>query len=1060
MGIKLGICYCQKNQIKNWQNFAKSFEDSLRSEVFLEISQNFEEDLEKIEKEYFDIYFASFPISVYELYKRGYIPIAKLKKKKAPNYVLISNKNLELLKQKENIKIAILDHPTFSGLFIPLKLQFDLEFLNFLILKTDFYEEIIQKVLNKEVDLGIISNLEYFKNFLTSLIKKELVIKNYHYFMIPRDFPNLKNVKEALKSIDKKILELLDAEDIEFISFWEKHNVLAFCFMSDYLSEFMERFFISKVMLEFPYLGVAIYHDYYVYTNPYLSSLLKYTPEEFKKLKPEDLFYYEEDKIKGREIVKKRLKGEFFTLDYNVVPLKTKDNKKIEVLLSSTTTFYKGKYSGLVLLIDVTKQKRLERLNRVLKKINQILITSIYEKEIYEKILPLLLEGLQLKGVCIGIVDEEKGIIKPTFCYPEDLKVKDAVTLKEKEYYCVKAYKTKEIQIISDIKSHLNFKKIKKHLLSLGINSICAIPLIKDGKVVSILTLCSEEPQFFEEDYREVIEELQRNLSFALRKIDLLFKNYIINEFIKKTEEILIIADIDGKIEYINPYGARILELDKGTDNCFRLLSIPKSVIKELKDKNFGEVRKIGTYFKENKRLILDLKIGYIELSEEIKKLIILGKDLSREIKFEEERFRLRNYDGLTGLLNYQGFAQKVTELLSILRKNGILILLDIYNFSYINHFYGIETGDFCLKEIASKLNKLVDKNGILGRPVGDEFSIFLVDIEKNEYTEWVKKIINIFSEPLQFKDKKIFLEFNASVVIYPDDGTNFKELWQKANVLVNETKRKGPNVIEFFNPAIETEVEKVFRTINLIKRAIKENLFIFYYQPYFKTQVSEIAGLEALVRIKDGDKFIKPLEFIEYLENSPYIKDFEYYNLYKNLNKIKEWKIPISINISSKSFEFLYILEIISKYEDLIKNLPIYFIIEITEHTLAKNLEKSQKVLNILKSYNIKITLDDFGTGYSSLNYLKDFSIDIIKIDKSFIDLILKDNKTYYIVETVIKLAKNLGIKTLAEGVETEEQLKILQNLDCDFIQGFLLSKPLPEKEVEKIIKKSDGKK
>ncbi|NPA39486.1 MAG: EAL domain-containing protein, partial [Thermodesulfobacteria bacterium] len=188
--------------------------------------------------------------------------------------------------------------------------------------------------------------------------------------------------------------------------------------------------------------------------------------------------------------------------------------------------------------------------------------------------------------------------------------------------------------------------------------------------------------------------------------------------------------------------------------------------------------------------------------------------------------------------------------------------------------------------------------------------------------------------------------------------------------------------------------------------------------------------------------------------ENSPYLKEFEDLTFYTNLNRIKTWKIPISINISPKTFESSQIFELITKYEELLSNLPVPMVIEITERSLAKNIPRFQKVLKLLKSYDIKVALDDFGTGYSALNYLKDFPIDLVKIDKSFIDLILEDEKTCYITTTIINLAKKFGIETLAEGVELEDQVVLLRKLGVDYIQGFYFAPPLPEKEFEEVLK------
>ncbi|HCE80050.1 MAG TPA: hypothetical protein DIT22_00100 [Thermodesulfobacterium commune] len=184
-------------------------------------------------------------------------------------------------------------------------------------------------------------------------------------------------------------------------------------------------------------------------------------------------------------------------------------------------------------------------------------------------------------------------------------------------------------------------------------------------------------------------------------------------------------------------------------------------------------------------------------------------------------------------------------------------------------------------------------------------------------------------------------------------------------------------------------------------------------------------------------------------------MKDFEEISIDKNLETLVKIQKPVSINISSKSLETMHIFEILSKKVDLLKNIPCCLGIEITEHALATNLEKANKLLRMLKFYRINISIDDFGTGYSSLHYLKDLPIDFIKIDQSFVRDFLRDKKTFFILETIIKLAKKLNIKTIAEGVENKEQFEVLKELGCDYFQGFLFAKPMPEEECFEYLKK-----
>lgn len=291
-------------------------------------------------------------------------------------------------------------------------------------------------------------------------------------------------------------------------------------------------------------------------------------------------------------------------------------------------------------------------------------------------------------------------------------------------------------------------------------------------------------------------------------------------------------------------------------------------------------------------------------------------------------------------------------------------------------------------------------------------------------------------------------------IVAFPQDGNTVDELWEKVNLALKSAKNEGPFTIEIYNPEIEEKIKKALETELLIKKALEEELFVFYYQPYFETETLKLVGLEALVRIKRNNELILPNKFIKVLENSSYLLKFNFLCFKRNIEKIKEWKIPISINISSQSFKSLDFLKLLNHFKEILSQYPYFLELEITEHTLIENIEITKDIIKNIKSFKIKISLDDFGTGFSSLNYLKDFPIDTIKIDISFVRDLVKDTKTYFIIENLINLCQSLNIKVIAEGVETEDQFKLLKKLKCDYVQGYFLSKPLSEEEVKTLLK------
>uniref|UniRef100_A0A7V6CD97 EAL domain-containing protein n=1 Tax=Thermodesulfobacterium geofontis TaxID=1295609 RepID=A0A7V6CD97_9BACT len=1016
MNINLRICSCQREKLDLWENFSENFKNLLNKEVNFSVFEKFPQDLE----EEIDLFFVSPSLSLH-LIEKNYKPVAKFKNQ-IDSYLILSPKSLSELKDKEKIRVIIPNRAIFFlHLFYFIVSKANLDFSKIQIILKNSQEEVEAEILNNQGEIYILKEKRakpYLDKFL--LIEK-FPFALPHYFILSSENPFFNEINTALFSIDKNVIKALGFKEIEEVNIWEENLIKFFSNISKIFPQLIEKCTILDTFLNAPFFGIAIYHKTYLYVNPYFCELLGYTPEELKKLAVWEMLYYEEDKERIKKVAERRLKGEYFFSTYLPVALKAKDGRKIDTLIFASTIFYQNKYCGFVVGVDVSELKKLQKFLNLLRHVNQILIHCSYEEEIYEKILPILYKTLELKAVWIS---DEKGEI--LYSYPED-------------------FRPSKNLIISTTEKSVQTLNINSY--SLGI-----VPLIKKGNIIATLNLLSSEKGFFSKDVLSMLIELQQDLNFALKKVELVERDLSLGKLVEKSEELTIIADEKGRIEYINPIGEEILGFKKeelSEKNCFKLLFIPEEIIKQKID----TTRFVIYHTPDKFRVILELKISFIKLPTKTK-VIIVGRDLTKELEFEKERELLQYQDPLTGLPNPQGFQKKLTEFLNIFSKPSTLILIDFYKFSYINHFYGYETGNYCLKELAKRLQNAVKDKGFLGRTGGDEFCLFLMEVTGEKIREWIKNLESILKEPISYQDKKISLDWNMGIVVFPQDGNTVDELRKKINLALVEAKEKGPSNIEIYNPEIERKVEKVLKLELIIKSAFEKELFVFYYQPYFETETLKLAGAEALVRIKKNKELILPNEFITFLENSPYLPNFELLSLKKNIEKIKKWKIPISINISSQSFKSTHFLNLLTHYKEILSQYPYFLEIEITEHTLAEHIDMAKEIIETIKSFKAKISLDDFGTGFSSLNYLKDFPIDIIKIDLSFTRDLVKDVKTYYIVESFINLSRSLNIKTLAEGVETEEQLKLLKKLKCDYVQGYLLAKPLPEEEIEKLLK------
>ena len=606
--------------------------------------------------------------------------------------------------------------------------------------------------------------------------------------------------------------------------------------------------------------------------------------------------------------------------------------------------------------------------------------------------------------------------------------------------------------IVSDIdKSGLD-SSIKDKIKSYGYNSFFVIPIFKKNKLYGFLTGGSSEKGFINKDVKSILNEIKKDLGFALDKIENLKELQIITNAIEKSKEWFMITDSEGRIVYANQTVSRISgykkeEIIGNTPRIFKSEYQTKNFYKKLwksikAGKDFEAVFVNRT--KDGKLFYLDLLIHPIKLKNKEIFFVATGRDITKEVYLSSEIEKYKFYDPLTQLLNAYGFSFNISEKLKNTRNLGVLIIIDIYNMSYINNVYGEDTGDKLLQFLAKQLETNFKKEDIKARIGGDEFGLFIHGLKKKEDIKIIlERIYEIFSSPVKINSLEIEVSFNIGISIYPVDGRSFQTLYKKAFIALTSAKKEGKNVIKFYNPQMEKLARKSIFIENLVKRAIKDNLFVFHYQPYFTREGFKLVGAESLVRIKDGEKIYYPDSFIDFLEKSEFITEFEDILIKNAIEKIKQWGIKVSINISGRSFldEYFY-----KKFENIPQEIRQKIILEVTERELLRDIKLAQHNIQNLKKLGLSIAIDDFGTGYSSFSYLKDLQIDMLKIDISFIRDMLKGKSEQAIVETIIQLAHRLGMKTLAEGVEKKEQVKLLQEFSCDYLQGYYFQKPIDE--------------
>lgn len=444
--------------------------------------------------------------------------------------------------------------------------------------------------------------------------------------------------------------------------------------------------------------------------------------------------------------------------------------------------------------------------------------------------------------------------------------------------------------------------------------------------------------------------------------------------------------------------------------------------------------------------------------SERISHYVIVISDITAQKEAEEKLRHLAHYDFLTDLPNRKLLYERICQKVMVTEQSFAIMFIDLDKFKQVNDLYNHTTGDLLLKRVADKLLSLVEPHDFVARQSGDEFVILIDEYTSIEsLSHLAQSIIDSLKQTIVINSLNINISSSVGIALFPEDSSGADALLQKADIAMLHAKSSGRNQFQFFTEDMNTRAHDRLKLENEIKLACDNDEFVNYYQPIVdKTQSDKVVGCELLLRWFNKEGMISPGQFIPIAEETGLIKKM-------TINAINQ--ALIDFNLHFKNLEDFYISVNLSPVhivqqglvETLITllkrhNLPATVLrFEITESAVLDDLEVALRKLNKLRDHGFKLLLDDFGTGYSSMTYLSRFPVQYLKIDRSFIfNIDEKVNKS--IVQSVIYLADKMNLTCVAEGVETKEQLALLETLGCSLIQGFYYSKPLPINEFVKL--------
>lgn len=443
--------------------------------------------------------------------------------------------------------------------------------------------------------------------------------------------------------------------------------------------------------------------------------------------------------------------------------------------------------------------------------------------------------------------------------------------------------------------------------------------------------------------------------------------------------------------------------------------------------------------------LIINYIYSYTAVLNTQKRLLIKQKELSY----------IASHDPLTNLFNRHEFE----ELLDKSIANGLrhkhllsLLLIDLDNFKVINDNFGHNQGDELLKEFSSRLSTLIRKGDLFSRIGGDEFTLISPNLKSpSSARQLAERVLNELNSPYTINNKSITVTVSIGISIFPEDGITTEDLLRKADLALYKAKGSGKNTYNFYTDQMSYKQHRESEIESYLRQALKNEEFELYYQPKYHLISKEIVSAEILLRWNNyvlGE--VSPEEFIPVAESTGLIVEIGNWLLRKTCEQAMIWsKIynitpSLSINLSPLQINNSHFFHILEKALRDFKYPPEFMEFEITENLLMENAEEVNQVLNKVTKLGIQLSLDDFGKGYSSLNRLKTLPISTLKIDKDFISDIHHENEKVIIVDIIIKLAQELGMNLVAEGIETPQQLNYLISRNCLIGQGFLLSRPL----------------
>jgi len=459
----------------------------------------------------------------------------------------------------------------------------------------------------------------------------------------------------------------------------------------------------------------------------------------------------------------------------------------------------------------------------------------------------------------------------------------------------------------------------------------------------------------------------------------------------------------------------------------------------------------------------VEIKVSRMTLDAE-PKLTVVVRDVSERARSEERMWRLAHFDELSGLPNRLLFRQLLEQAMRDAnreRKSIAVLFVDLDRFKLINDTAGHDSGDIVLRQVAGRLRQCLREADLLSRFGGDEFAALLREIDDPEAARaTAQRVLTAVAQPYDINGETYHLSASIGISIYPGDSPDATALLRNAELAMYRAKDQGKNNFQFHSPQMNAHSLEYVVLERSLRRAIELDEFLVHFQPQVDTSTGRIVGAEALLRWNLPEVgMITPGKFIPLAEETGLIVPIGRLVLMRACVAAKQWRdsgfedFRVAVNLSPRQFnQSELVIDIINILED--SGLPPENLeLEITESMVMANPERATAILRELRTVGVHLAIDDFGTGYSSLGYLKSFPVHTLKIDRSFIKDVPADPDDVAITHAIIAMGHSLRLDVVAEGVETAEQLEFLREHGCDYMQGYLIGKPMPAEDLSRML-------